>query len=250
MLIESEVKQNIYDNISFFERYLELRETRKGYNEAIEEPAMWEAMPSVEGATVLDIGCGFGGYCAKFVKVGASEVIGIDVSSKMLNRAQMINSNDRITYLNLAVEDFDFVPEKFDAVISSLTLHYVSNYAEVVKRVYVCLKASGNFIFSVEHPICTCREKQQWITDEAMNHRYWLVDQYSFEGQRSTDWFVNGVIKYHRTVETYVMTLIREGFEILHLAEPIASDTFIRQNPELKLHSNRPPILLIKARKK
>jgi 2-polyprenyl-3-methyl-5-hydroxy-6-metoxy-1,4-benzoquinol methylase len=244
------MRQNIYDSPDFFKKYLDFRELKKGYNEAIEEPAMWSVMPELSGATVLDIGCGFGVNCARLADSGASEVIGVDISKEMLAKAWALNNHDKVTYLNKAAEDIDFAPNTFDIVVSSLSLHYVIDYAGVVSKVFNCLKEDGNFIFSVEHPVCTCRDLQQWITDDAGNKLFWPIDQYSFEGKRSTDWFVNGVIKYHRTIETYVMTLVRAGFEILHLAKPTSSETFIKQNPSLQLHSRRPPILLIKTRKK
>jgi hypothetical protein len=50
--------------------------------------------------------------------------------------------------------------------------------------------------------------QQQWIRDAGGNPLFWPVDDYHLEGKRVTKWFIKGVIKYHRTVETYVTTLI------------------------------------------
>ena len=52
------MKQNIYDNPDFFGGYMELRSSERGFNSAIEEPAVYSLMPSLEGLRVLGLGAG------------------------------------------------------------------------------------------------------------------------------------------------------------------------------------------------
>ena len=59
-------------------------------------------------------------------------------------------------------------------------------------------------VFSVEHPIATAYGNYEWHRDDAGAKLHWKVDRYREEGPRKSEWFVPGVIKYHRTVETYV----------------------------------------------
>jgi hypothetical protein len=47
------------------------------------------------------------------------------------------------------------------------------------------------------------------------------VDNYRPEGERRTKWFIDGVVKYHRTIETYVNGLIATGFTLRRLLEPV-----------------------------
>jgi len=55
------------------------------------------------------------------------------------------------------------------------------------------------------------------------------------------------VVKYHRTVATYVNTLLSIGFQMEHLDEPMPSDEILALRPELQAHTRRPPILLLAA---
>jgi hypothetical protein len=65
----------------------------------------------------------------------------------------------------------------------------------------------------VEHPICTALLRG-WVTDDRGRRLHWPVDRYREEGIRKSRWFVDGVIKYHRMLETYVNTLIDSGFAL------------------------------------
>lgn len=43
---------------------------------------------------------------------------------------------------------------------------------------------------------------------------------YHEDGARSEHWYVDGVVKYHRRIETVVNTLVAAGFAIESLIEP------------------------------
>lgn len=102
-------------------------------------------------------------------------------------------------------------------------------------------------MFSVEHPICTALEEQRWILDEDGKPLFWPIDNYRSEGPRHTKWFVENVVKYHRTVESYVQGLLDTGFSLEGLAEPEPTAESLSLNPGLLLHRRRPPFLLMAA---
>jgi SAM-dependent methyltransferase len=134
----------------------------------------------------------------------------------------------------------------FDLLVSSLALHYVEDDAGVVHRVFGALKPGGRFLFSVEHPICTAHPLG-WVKDGGGTKMHWPVDCYRPEGPRSTRWFVDGVVKHHRTVETYVGTLLGAGFALAHLGEPMPTPEAIAARPDLEAEVRRPPILVLMA---
>jgi hypothetical protein len=78
------------------------------------------------------------------------------------------------------------------------------------------------------------------------NPLYWPVDDYHLKGKRETKWFINGVVKYHRTVETYVTTRISAGFSLHSLKEPVPIHG-PSAVPDQDLHRRRPPFLLLAA---
>jgi len=156
--------------------------------------------------------------------------------------------DDGVVYLHAAIEDFSSEPQRFDLVVSSMALHYVNDYAAAAKRVFHALKAGGKFVFSVEHPICTACPIG-WTRDANGQPLHWPVDDYQSEGERRTSWFVDGVTKFHRTVETYVGVLIAAGFRLDHVGEPKPLAAFVRQRPALAEALRRPPVLLLAATK-
>lgn len=82
--------------------------------------ALRALMPAMEGKRVLDLDCGYGWNCKYAVEQGAASVVGVDLSEKMIQKAREINSDPRIDYRVVALEDFNYTPHSFDLVISSL----------------------------------------------------------------------------------------------------------------------------------
>ena len=208
-------KQNIYDNEIFFEGYKKIREREVNANNLFEIPALFSLLPDLEGKQVLDLGCGFGEHCMQYIQQGASHVTGIDLSEKMLEVARKENSHYCITYLHMSMEDIGELEGVFDAVVSSLAIHYVEDFAGVIRQVYRLLKKGGVFVYSQENPLCTCHSGgERWTCDEQGNKVYLNLANYGVEQERESVWFVDNVKKYHRTFSTIINTLIGAGFTI------------------------------------
>lgn len=239
---------NLYDDPAFFAGYEALRRTRSGLNEVLEQPALRALLPaSLAGLDVLELGCGFGDFARAARREGARTAVGVDVSRRMLERATALTDDPTIEFRRQSIERLDLGEARFDLVVSSLALHYVENYTDALARIAVALRPSGRFVFSVEHPICTALAAQQWVRDAAGRPLHWPIDDYHREGRRETRWFVDGVIKYHRTVETYVMGLIGAGFDLDALREPQPVAGVDAATPDLDLHRRRPPFLMLAA---
>ena len=242
--------QNIYDDPGFYEGYEKLRKSGSGLNDVLEQPAIRSLLgQSLEGLHLLDIGCGFGDFARYARRQGAASVVGIDPSSKMIDAARNQTTDDAITYVNVAAETFEpKLGRRFDYVISSLALHYVENYEEILRKVGSWLSPKGKFIFSVEHPICTALAAQKWVKDRSGDTLHWPLDNYRDEGPRATKWFVDDVIKYHRTIESYVNGLLDTGFSLTQLLEPEPLEDGV--DGRWADHRRRPPFLIIAAEKR
>jgi ubiquinone/menaquinone biosynthesis C-methylase UbiE len=241
------MKQNIYDDPRFFEGYSQLRRHESGLNLAVDQPAMRSLLPPLAGKRVLDLGCGFGKMCRYALEQGAASVVGVDISAKMLARAHADTDDPRISYVQSALEDLNFAPASFDLVVCSLALHYVERFDSICAKVKSWLVAGGAFVFSVEHPMVTAYPVGRYL-DEKGEEQHWPIDNYKLEGIRHTQWFVDDVVKYHRSVETYVNTLIDTGFTIVRLLEPEATEDQIRKRPELREESRRPTFMMLSVR--
>lgn len=140
-------EQNIFDNETFFNGYRELRATDANYNEQLEQPAMSKLLPDINGKSVLDLGCGYGHNCIDFVKRGALNVVGIDISKKMLEVAEKESFDKKITYINMSMSDISSLSQKFDLIYSSLAFHYVNDFARFAKDMYALLNDGGYLLF-------------------------------------------------------------------------------------------------------
>ncbi len=239
--------QNIYDDPEFYTQYSKMARSVGGLKSAGEWPVFQTLLPDLRGKRLLDLGCGYGWHCRYAVDQGARAVIGVDLSAKMLAKAQEINADPAIEYRRAAIEEIDFPAQSFDVVLSSLALHYVERFDLVVQKVHDLLVPGGAFVFSVEHPIFTARAGQDWFYGDNGERLHWPVDTYQQEGVRHSQWLADDVIKYHRTVETYVNTVIDAGFRLDRLAEPAPSPAALAAHPEWVDETRRPIFLLIAA---
>jgi SAM-dependent methyltransferase len=171
----------------------------------------------------------------------------VDLSERMLDAARARTDDPGITYLRASLEEFEPPAASFDLVASSLALHYIADYPRLVRRVATCLVPGGRFAFSVEHPIFTAHGTADWHAALDGTRLHWPLDRYRDEGERRTHWFVDGVVKYHRTVETYVNTLLDAGLTLARLEEPEAEPAALAEHPEWHDERRRPPFLLLAA---
>jgi SAM-dependent methyltransferase len=239
------MKQNKYDDPAFFTKYSQMARSIGGLDAAGEWPAFREVLPKLRDKDVLDLGCGFGWHCRYVRAQQARSVVGVDLSEKMLARARESTHDSAIQYRRLAIEDIDFSAGAFDVVISSLALHYVEHFDFVCRKVRHCLKPEGTFVFSVEHPVFTARAGQDWSYDPNGERLHWPVDQYQEEGPRQAHFLDHEVVKYHRTVATYVNTLLDSGFTLTKLCEPHPTQELLDTHPEWQDEIRRPMFLLI-----
>ena len=243
------MKENKYDDIEFFNNYKQMPRSTGGLKAAGEWHELQKMMPDFSGKRVLDLGCGFGWHCRYAAQQGAKSVVGVDISERMLQEAREKTTSSLIEYVHMAIEDIDFPENSFDLVISSLVFHYIKSFEDIVMKINKCLSKRGNFVFSIEHPIFTAQGPQDWYYDNNGNPLHWPVDHYFEEDVRKAVFLGEKVVKYHRTITTYVNTLIRCGFEIIKLVEPQPAD-YLLDEPGMKDELRRPMMLLISARKK
>jgi SAM-dependent methyltransferase len=225
---------DLYDDPVFLNGYRQLRRDCLGLNDELEIPAMAAVLPPLEGLRVVDLGCGEGGLAVRIATAGAAEVLGVDASERMLAAAAR---HPLVRYVRADLDGFDLSPGSADLVVSSLALHYVEDYAGLVARVARWLTPGGSFVFTVEHPVMTA----------PLTAGEGVVDDYADEGLRQRTWFVDGVIKYHRTLGTLTGVLRQHGFRLDVVDEPLPTAEQVERAPHLAVHRRRPPLLLMSA---
>lgn len=240
------MKENKYDNERFFQKYSQMMRSQKGLQGAGEWSELQKILPDFCEKRVLDLGCGYGWHCKYAADHHAASVLGTDLSEKMIQTARTINAAPSIEYRRVAMEDLDFPERSFDVVLSSLALHYVEAFAPLVRNISKWLVSGGSFVFSVEHPVFTSYGTQDWYYDENGEILHFPVDNYYDEGPREAIFLGETVIKYHRTVTTYLNTLLQNGFVLRHIIEPQPPEDMLELEG-MKDELRRPMMLLVAA---
>ncbi|EFA84829.1 hypothetical protein PPL_01822 [Heterostelium album PN500] len=242
--------QNIYDNNDFYNGYLSLHRSKNG--DAPEFHYIEPMLPPLKDATVADLGCGFGFFSRYCVNQGAKSVVAVDLSEKMLARAKQLHQDNEqynvIEWIRSDIGSIELATNHYQLVYSSLAIHYLEHLEPLFKRIYQALVSGGRFVFSTEHPIYSAPTDQSFKSDG--NQTYWPVANYSIEGKRETNWFVNGVVKYHRTIGTLVNLLIETGFTLNKLEEFRPTEQQLKDLPDVfSIELQRPMFLMISVTK-
>ena len=238
--------KNEYENESFFNQYSQMARSKNGLSAAGEWSQLKPLFPPIQGKAILDLGCGYGWHCKFCEDQGAEKILGIDLSSRMIEEAKKRNSGQKIEYQVCGINEFDYAANEWDVVISNLALHYIQDLDQVYRNVYKTLKPNGVFLFNIEHPVFTSGVNQDWIYDEDGKPMYWPVDNYFMPGERTTHFLGCEVVKQHHTMTQIVMGLINNGFS-LEVLEDVQPPKEMMHIPGMIDELRRPMMLLVKA---
>ncbi len=240
------IMSNEYDNEKFFNEYAKMLRSQKGLCAAGEWHQLRLLIPPLNGKAFLDLGCGYGWHCKFASAEGAKKILGLDLSQKMIEKAQKLNMGPRTEYRVCGLQEYEYPENTWDVVVSNLTLHYIENLEEVFQKVYRTLKRDGIFLFNIEHPVFTAGIGQDWIYTGEGKPRYWAIDDYFIPGERHTRFLGCDVIKQHHTLTQILMGLLNNGFELKVVEEAVPSKEMIEM-PGMKDELRRPMMLLVKA---
>lgn len=130
----------------------------------------------VEGAHVLDIGCGSGAIAVALVRDhGAGHVTGIDVEDPVCNaarmRAEAAGVADRITIRKVTPGPLPFADKTFDVVFSKDSIIHIPDKETLAKDAFRVLKPGGMFAASdwlISHDGAPSPEMAHYIAAEAL----------------------------------------------------------------------------------
>ena len=227
---------NKYDDETFFRKYSEMNRSKYGLEYAGEWESFKKLLPNLENKTILDLGCGYGWHLIYAIKKKAKLAIGIDISKKMLEIAKEKTKNLKNIELIL------------DSIENLKDIKSLKNFDKTVKDIKLYLNDNSYFLFSVEHPIFTAEGSEDWIYDSNGDIKHFPIDNYFYEGKRETSFLGEKVLKYHRTLTTYINTLIENGFVIENIIEPTPNKKLLKIDKSMQNELRRPMMLIIKSK--
>ncbi|RUS45375.1 class I SAM-dependent methyltransferase [Cohnella sp. AR92] len=200
----------------------------------------------VSGKKMLEIGCGNGKSLQYHGDREASELWGIDLSEKQIERAaQHLTSCGLSARLICSpMEEECGIPrEYFDFVYSIYAIGWTTDLEVTFGRVASYLKKDGIFIFSWSHPIhrCVTEENDRFVFRKSYFDEAWYP--IAAEGE---------LLLADRKLSTYVNALAKAGFAVERMIEQ--TDDEIMQsrddNSDLAKRAKMYPVtFVIKARK-
>jgi SAM-dependent methyltransferase len=233
-------------------------------------PVVFDMLSSELGGDkiVLDIGCGEG-YCArKAIDLGASRVIGCDISQEMIAGALATAGDDkRFSYFVSPAGDLlesleerkdelgiDCVTNSIDVAIAVFVFNYLTTHdtEDAIQQIYQALKPGGTFIFSTPHPsMIFCHDKNAVFHLDSEGKGYYSSRNEKILGQISTiDGTQLNVMSVHKTLGDYIKAIMASGFEIVDIQEAGVTEEHMKLHPEFfESVYDRPLHLVFKLRK-
>ena len=141
-----------YDEIA--EQYKRSKQVAWRYY--IEQYSLCELTGEVSGVSVLDLACGDGHYTRIFKKMGASRVVGVDISIKMIELAIAADKGERLG-IEYLVGDARSIHLRgsFDVVLAAYLLNYARSEQDLLamaKAIHRSVKPGGRFVTVNNNP--------------------------------------------------------------------------------------------------
>jgi ubiquinone/menaquinone biosynthesis C-methylase UbiE len=192
-------------------------------------PRMLALLGDVRGRTIVDLGCGEGGYAREFARRGA-HVVGVDGSARLIAAARARAgeaglSNLRFIRANAAALR-EVATSSIDTVVAAMSLMDVEDYDAAIAEAHRVLVAGGSLVMSITHP-CFSAPVSAWVRDEADRLQHFAVDRYL--DRIAWDSFITTafrapVVRRHRPLEDYLRAPIATGFTLREFLEPATTE--------------------------
>lgn len=224
------------------------------------DPVIFRLIGKAKGFKILDAGCG-NGYLSRLLAKKGARVVGVDISNEFIRMAKQKEKELRLgieyhvgTLCNLSMCH----DGTFDLAVSNLALMDLSDLDKAVGELSRVLKEGGRLVFSIMHPCFSSPPVHGWVRTPLDSERkedriYWKVDRYFDKTMEIWRLSREGppLYSFHRTLSEYVKVLLKRGFTITDLEEPMPSKKAIQKHyREFGNEYERVPWFLIVGAKK
>jgi 2-polyprenyl-3-methyl-5-hydroxy-6-metoxy-1,4-benzoquinol methylase len=121
-----------YDKGCIAEQYKQAKE--QPWRLRVETYSLMKLIGDVSGKTVLDVACGEGHFTRILRRAGASKVVGLDISERMIELARGQEAREPLGIEYLVEDARSVVPQQdFDLVVSAWLLVYAQDRAELAR---------------------------------------------------------------------------------------------------------------------
>ncbi|MEM2142517.1 MAG: class I SAM-dependent methyltransferase [Candidatus Thorarchaeota archaeon] len=230
------------------------------HHQHILNPCVEKMLGEIAGKRVLDAGCGEG-YLSRYYSRKGALVTGVDISRRFISIAASIARNEGVSveFRQSDLCNLSGIPDGyFDVVLCNLVLMNVPCLDEALASIRRVLRQSGILVLSVVHPAFDFYGPGRWELGDKdtvtgrRTGKHFIMDNYLDETVHERVWksrdgsdFPAPITFFHRPISRYVSALIRAGFSLEALEEPVpdSTDDFFERERRI------PTFLVIKSRR-
>jgi toxoflavin synthase len=221
----------------------------------IELYSLLELLGDISGATVLDLACGDGHYTRILKRLGAAQVVGVDLSPKMVELARTAERDEPLGLEYFAADARD---HQFHACLDVVLAAYLLNYARssdellgMARAIHRALKPGGRLVAVNNNPMQQVgsfgdSRKYGFIKSVDGEPRNGSVIRYTFD--QDGDEFI--IDNYHLDPEMHASAFREAGFSDVRWHLPQLSPGESSARAEYWADFLRdPPIILLSCTK-
>ncbi len=247
-----------WDNVAeWYDSYLIGDDT---YQAAVIAPNILRLINPQKGMRILDVACGQG-YFAHLCAEKGAEVVGLDQSSVLIEKAKT-GAKEHELYIEGNAETLDaYKLETFDTVFSVLAFENIKNIAGVMSGIDQVLKDDGCLVIVLLHPAFRIPQHADWGYDAKKSVQYRKVEKYlseitipielkPFKGAQTKK---VETVTFHRSLQWYMKMFRNAGFAITNIEEWIShkkSEAGPRQHAEDTARKEIPMFLALELKRR
>lgn len=214
-------------------------------------PWTLELLGDVRGLSILDLGCGEGGYARKLAKEGA-KVTAIDCSEMAIDYAITAAEEKKLAIAHLVRNSndlYEIKDQSYDIVLCAMMMMDVEDLDGTLKEIKRVLKKDGKVFVSILHPCFKPPIEHHWVKENGISQV--VVKDYF----NPTQWEGNiagieqPIIYRHKTLSDYVKVFAKNGFYISDMNEPIPTEEQIAKSERIEWLTRIPMYLFMELRR-
>jgi SAM-dependent methyltransferase len=174
--------------------------------------------------SILDVGCGQG-VLERALRPFIDRYVGIDISSKLIQRAKQRAVSSAQYYCTPAEKGYPFRAKPFDAAYFLLSLQNMEHPEEALKQAISHIRPSGYLLLVLNHPCFRIPRQSDWGFDPKQQLQYRRMSLYMspqaipIQTHPSQSHRSSITYSYHYPLSTYMKWLSHSGCSLTHLDE-------------------------------
>lgn len=185
-------------------------------------PTILKLSAQSDFTAVLDIGCGTG-FLTKQLALKAQRITGIDMSRKMIDLAwKSCKGSKNVELVHSTIESFAANQKSppFTLVVANMSLMNMIKLDRALRSTAKLLKPGGHFVFTITHP-CFWPFYSGYAVEDWFDYKKEILIETVFKISLDASDDGPKTIHAHRPIERYLVSLLREGFIIDSICEPM-----------------------------